>query len=110
MRLPYSRLVCIGHRVRVKCLQAQLKARIGPNPGAAAGNSPLTNSEEEKPHLVEQTCRPAIRCRRSFGNPSRLFTWRRRYGSGLIGDSRSRPSVAPALTLMPVEVVVACSC
>src|SRR5262245_15998112 len=67
-------------------------------------------SEEEKLQVVEEACRPGhsvSQVARHRGiNPSQLFTWRRQArAKGLISDARSGPSVAPALTFTPVNVV-----
>jgi transposase len=67
-------------------------------------------SEEEKLQFVEEACRPGhsvSQVARQRGiNPSQLFTWRRQArAKGLISDAGSKPSVAPALTFTPVEVV-----
>src|SRR5262245_42258820 len=67
-------------------------------------------SEEEKLQVVEEACRPGhsvSQVARQRGiNPSQLFTWRRQArAKGLISDARSGPSVGPALTFTPVNVV-----
>lgn len=67
-------------------------------------------SKEEKLQIVEEACRPGYSvsqvARQRGINPSQLFTWRRQArAKGLIGEARSGPSVAPALTFTAVKVV-----
>jgi transposase len=67
-------------------------------------------SDEEKLQLVLEACQPGnsvSQVARQRGiNASQLFGWRRQaLAKGLISDSRSAPSSAPALTFSPIEVV-----
>ena len=66
-------------------------------------------SDEEKLQLIAEACQPGnsvSRVARERGiSASQLFGWRRQMlAKGLVTDTRSEPSVAPALTFAPVEI------
>lgn len=66
-------------------------------------------SDEEKLQLVAEACQPGnsvSQVARERGmSASQLFGWRRQMlAKGLVTDTRSEPSVAPALTFAPVEI------
>ena len=66
-------------------------------------------SDEEKLQLVAEACQPGNSvsqvARKRGISASQLFGWRRQMlAKGLVTDTRSEPSVAPALTFAPVEI------